>query len=286
MDSVPLVSPDELTARLASEAPPILLDVRWSLAGPPGRAEYAAGHLPGAVFVDLDEELAGPPGDGGRHPLPDPTVLQRALRRAGVRADRDVVVYDSADGSVSARAWWLLRWAGHQRVVVLDGGYRAWSQQGYPVITAPPPDPEPGDLTVRPGGMPVVDVGGAAALARDGVLLDARTPERYRGEVEPVDPRGGHLPGARNAPAAHHIGPDGRWLPPAALAERFTKLGVRAGEPVGAYCGSGVTACSVVLALELAGLTTPAAPARLYPGSWSQWCTDPARPVVTGPDPG
>jgi thiosulfate/3-mercaptopyruvate sulfurtransferase len=285
MATNPLVSTADLAAQLAGPHPPALLDVRWRLGGPPGRAEYDTGHLSGAVFLDLDTDLAAEPGSDGRHPLPEPADLQRVLRAAGVRAGRPAVAYDAGDGSVAARAWWLLRWAGHRAVSVLDGGYAAWVAEGRPVTTDTP-DPRPGDLEVRPGGMPVLDAEAAAELAGAGVLLDARAPERYRGDVEPIDPRAGHIPGARNAPFAGHTTPDGRWHDPAALAARFAGLGVQPGHPVGAYCGSGVTAASVVLALEAAGLTTPDRPAALYAGSWSHWCTNAARPAATGPDPG
>ncbi len=274
------MSTEELAASLGLPTPPVVLDVRWRLAGPPGRDDYALGHVPGAVFVDLDTELAAPPGPAGRHPLPEPAALRATLRAAGINAGDTVVVYDDRDGSVAARAWWLLRWAGHADVAVLDGGYAAWTEEGRPT-TAAVPAPEPGDITVTPGHLPVLDADQAAALATDGVLLDARAPERYRGDVEPVDPRAGHVPGARNAPFAGHIGPDGRWRSPAELAARFAELGVADGTPVGAYCGSGVTASSVVLALELAG--TPAA--ALYAGSWSNWSADPARPAATGDEP-
>lgn len=279
-------------------AVPVVLDVRWRLTGPPGRDDHAARRIPGAVFTDLDTELAaGPssPGPGGRHPLPEPAALQEVLRAAGVRdgdPDQLVIAYDDADGSVAARAWWLLRWAGVDpaRVRVLDGGFAAWAQAGLPVAgsggDAPEPEPSPaGDLVVRPGGMPVVDADGAAALARDGVLLDARAAARYRGETEPVDPRAGHVPGARNVPAAANAGPDGRWAPAEVLAERFRAAGVGPGVPAGAYCGSGINACAVVLALEESGLTTPQAPAALYPGSWSEWSADPQRPAATGDRP-
>ncbi|MET0237620.1 MAG: sulfurtransferase [Kibdelosporangium sp.] len=276
-----LVSTSELADLLTGGKPPVLLDVRWALGGPPGRQSYLAGHLPGAVFLDLDGELAAEPGPHGRHPLPDPEDLQRVLRAAGVSDDSAVVVYDGANGSVAARAWWLLRWSGHRTVAVLDGGYAAWEQERRPVTTVVP-EPEPGDITVRAGGMPTIDADAAARLAEDGVLLDARAPERYRGETEPIDPRPGHIPGAVNAPFTGHISPEGRWLPAAELAERFENLGVRSGGPVGAYCGSGVTASSVVLALEAAGVTDPENPAALYPGSWSEWSADPARPAATG----
>jgi thiosulfate/3-mercaptopyruvate sulfurtransferase len=286
----PLMSTGDLARLLSRTDPsarPVLLDVRWRLGGPAGRADHDAGHLPGAVYVDLDTELAEPAtGTGGRHPLPSGERLQAALRRAGVRAGSRVVSYDDGDGSVAARAWWLLRWAGlpAERVAVLDGGYRAWVEEGRPV-TAEPSRPEPGDVVVCPGEMPVLDAGDAASVARTGVLLDARAPGRYRGETEPVDPRAGHVPGARNAPATGNVGPDGRWLAPAALAERFAGLGVRPGVDVGAYCGSGINATALVLALEHAGLRDVSSPAGLYAGSWSDWCTDPARPVATGAAP-
>ncbi|HEY1569830.1 MAG TPA: sulfurtransferase [Pseudonocardiaceae bacterium] len=274
----PLVSTRELATMLDS-TPPVVLDVRWRLGGPAGRDDYVLGHVPGAVYVDLDTDLAAPPGPAGRHPLPDPATLQASLRAAGVDEHDTVVAYDDRDGSVAARAWWLLRWAGHADVRVLDGGYAAWTAEHRPTSTEIPV-PAPGDIVVTPGHLPVLDADQAAALAAEGVLLDARAPERYRGDVEPIDPRAGHIPGARNAPFAGHIGPDGRWLPPAELAARFAGLGVAKHEPVGAYCGSGVTASSVVLAIEAAGVLDE--PAALFAGSWSHWSGDPARPVATG----
>jgi len=291
-----LVSCAALAESLSGSAPPVLLDVRWRMGGPPGREEYARGHVPGAVYLDLDADLAAPPGPGGRHPLPDPGELQRVLRGAGVRAGVPVVAYDADNGSIAARLWWLLRWAGHDRVAVLDGGFAAWAADGHPVTTEFPV-PAPGDITVRPGAMPVVDAAGAAALARTGVLLDARAPARYRGDTEPIDPRAGHVPGARNAPFAAHTGPDGRWRSPAELAEHFATLGLTAAtggagpasagqSGVGAYCGSGVTAASVLLALEVAGVTGQGAPGLLYAGSWSNWSADPTRPAATGDEPG
>jgi thiosulfate/3-mercaptopyruvate sulfurtransferase len=286
MNSVlPLITPGKLAARLG-EDPPVLLDVRWRLAGPSAAEDYRQAHLPGARFVDLDADLAGPPGTGGRHPLPDPDRLVARLAELGVREDRTVVAYDDADGSVAARAWWLLRWLGHpaDRVAVLDGGYSAWVADGYPV-TAEVPAAEPGRLTARAGSMPVIDADGAAESGSGGLLLDARAPARYLGETEPVDPRPGHIPGAHNAPFALHLGPDGRWRPPAELAEHYRGLGVDEAGPVAAYCGSGVTATSVVLALEYAGLCPPDRPAALYAGSWSQWSADPARPAAVGPEP-
>ena len=233
----------------------------------------------------MDAELSAPPGPAGRHPLPDPEQLQQVLRAAGVRTGRPVVAYDAGDGSVAARVWWLLRWAGHEEVAVLDGGFAAWTAEGREV-TAETSTPAPGDIEVHPGGMPVVDADGAADLARTGVLLDARAAPRYRGETEPVDPRAGHVPGALNAPSSEHVGPDGRWLPAADLATRFRAIGVTDESRIGAYCGSGVTASSVVLALEVAGLTDKDTPATLYAGSWSNWSADPNRPAATGPEPG
>jgi thiosulfate/3-mercaptopyruvate sulfurtransferase len=275
----PLIEADQLAAWLDSAEPPTLLDVRWRLAGPPGRDDYAAGHLPGAVFVDLDTELCGPPGAAGRHPLPDPAALQAALRAAGVRAGHPVVVYDGGDTMAAARAWWTLRWAGHQRVRLLHGGFPAWVAAGLPVTTDVPA-PAPGDVTVHPGNLPVLDAAGAAALAAatDGVLLDVRAPARYRGETEPIDPVAGHVPGAVNLPTGEYVGSDGRFLAAEALRERFAAAGVADGVPVGAYCGSGVTAAQAVLALHLAGRPDAA----LYVGSWSNWVADPSRPVATG----
>jgi thiosulfate/3-mercaptopyruvate sulfurtransferase len=280
----PVITPAQLAALLAGPEPPTVADVRWSLTGPPGRVDYRAGHLPGAIFLDVDTDLAGPPGQDGRHPLPYPAALQATLQAAGVRARAPVIAYDAADGSVAARLWWLLRWAGHPAVAVLDGGIAAWRAAGLPV-TVDVPEPQAGTITIRPGAMPVLDAAQAAALARDGVLLDARAAARYRGDVEPVDPRAGHVPGASNAPCGELTDVQGRWLPPTRLRELARRWGA-AGAEVGVYCGSGINACAVVLGLELAGVTAPQRPAALYAGSWSQWCTDPDRPVATGPKPG
>ncbi|OII63428.1 sulfurtransferase [Streptomyces sp. CC53] len=275
----PLVSPEDLAARLgaAGTRPPVLLDVRYEMGGPPGRPAYEAGHLPGAVYVDLDEVLAGPPGPGGRHPLPDPEAFGAAMRGAGVSADSPVVVYDGGQGWASARAWWLLRWTGHRDVRVLDGGLAAW----HGPLTTDVPQPVPGDFRPVPGALPLLDADGAAELARSGLLLDARAEERYRGEVEPIDPVAGHIPGAASAPTTRNVGPDGRFLAREALVRRFKELGAMEAPRVGVYCGSGVSGAHEVLALEVAGIT-----AALYAGSWSEWCGDPARPVATGPERG
>jgi thiosulfate/3-mercaptopyruvate sulfurtransferase len=276
-----LITVGGLAAALRETQPPAVLDVRWRLGGPPGAESYRAGHIPGAVFADLDRDLAGAPGGpAGRHPLPAAGAFQAAMRRAGISAGHPVVVYDDADSTAAARAWWTLRYFGHRDVAVLDGGYRAWTAAGEPVSTAAA-GPGPGTFTAVAGGMPVLDGAGAASLARSGVLLDARAGERYRGEHEPVDPVAGHIPGAVSAPTAQNVAADGRFRPAAELRERFAGLGVPGAAAVGAYCGSGVTAAHEVLALALAGI-----PAALYPDSWSGWVTDPARPVATGPAPG
>ncbi|MFE4411920.1 sulfurtransferase [Streptomyces sp. NPDC093064] len=279
-----IISASDLASALAEPRPPVLLDVRWQLslataagAAPfDGCAAHAAGHIPGAVFVDLDRELASAPGGNGRHPLPDLEVFGAAMRRAGVAADRPVVVYDGGQGWAAARAWWLLRWTGHPDVRVLDGGLAAWEG---PLETAVP-EPAEGDFVPKPGALPLLDADGAAALARSGVLFDARAGERYRGEVEPIDPVGGHIPGAVSAPTTENAGPDGRFLPAAELRARFAALGAADGRDVGVYCGSGVSAAHEVLALAVAGI-----PAALYVGSWSEWSSDPSRPVAVGPDP-
>ena len=279
-----VITPRELATLLTGPEPPTVADVRWSLSGPPGRVDYCAGHLPGAVFLDVDADLAGPPGRGGRHPLPYPAALRATLRAAGVGTTKPVVAYDAADGSVAARLWWLLRWVGHPAVAVLDGGIAAWRAAGLPV-TLDIPQPQKGTITVRPGAMPVLDAAQAATLARNGVLFDARAAPRYRGETEPVDPRAGHVPGAINLPFSELTDAQGRWRPPTRLRELTQRWQVTGAE-IGAYCGSGVNACALVLGLELAGVTTPDRPAALYAGSWSQWCTDPDRPVAIGPNPG
>lgn len=273
-----LVDADELARLLAEGAAPVLLDVRWALGRTDGHEQYLAGHVPGAVYVDLDTELAAPPSAAqGRHPLPAVEDLEQAARRWGLDEGRAVVVYDDAGGTSAARAWWLLRWAGVRDVRILDGGLAAWTAGGY-AAEAGEVVPEPGDVVLVPGALPTVDADGAAAVAAAGVLLDARAAERYAGRVEPVDPRAGHVPGARSAPTAQNLGPDGRFLDADALTARFAALGVPAdaAAPVAVYCGSGVTA-----AHEIAALASIGVDAALYPGSWSQWSSDPARPVAT-----
>ncbi|MBU7600338.1 sulfurtransferase [Streptomyces sp. P38-E01] len=272
-----LGGPDDHEASSDVAPAPVLLDVRWELGGPPGRPEYEKGHLPSAVYIDLDTELAGPAGDGGRHPLPDPEAFGAAMRAAGVGRDRPVVVYDGGRGWAAARAWWLLRWAGHRDVRVLDGGLAAWEGP----LSEVEPTPVPGDFRPEPGGAVLLSADDAAALSRRGVLLDARAGERYRGEVEPIDPAGGHIPGAVSAPTGDNVDEDGRLLPARKLSARFSELGAGPDAEVGVYCGSGVSGAHQVWALAVAGVE-----AGLYVGSWSQWTADPSRPVATGPEPG
>jgi len=256
----------------------VLLDVRWKLGGPPGREEYLAGHLPDAVFVGLDTELAahGEPQDG-RHPLPSIESLQAAARRWGIREGDSVVAYDDSGNLAAARLWWLLRWAGFDDVRLLDGGLTAWVAAGGSLETDDVV-PEPGDVTLDGGHQATIDIDDAAAYP--GVLLDARAAERYAGEVEPIDPKAGHIPGAVSAPTTDNLDADGRFRPAAELRRRFEALGIRDGVDVAAYCGSGVTAAHEVAALAIAGLD-----AGLYPGSWSQWSNHDDRPVATGSTP-
>jgi thiosulfate/3-mercaptopyruvate sulfurtransferase len=263
---------------LVTAIPPgaTVLDVRWELGGPPGWPQYLQGHIPGAAFVDLESALAGPPGDGGRHPLPAEDAFGSAMRAAGVRADRSVVVYDGGASMAAARAWWLLRYFGHRDVSVLDGGFSGWLAAGH-AIERGAAAAEPGDFVPRPGGMPLLDADGAAAVARAGVLLDARAPARFRGEQEPIDPVAGHIPGAVNLPGTELLRLEGGLLGAEGLRARFEAAGVRDGVLVGAYCGSGVTAALEVLALSVAGFD-----AALYVGSWSDWIRDPSRPVARG----
>ena len=281
--TTPFVSAEALHDELASDRPPVVLDIRWSLSGPPGNLEFAAGHVPGAVFVDLDADLADPPGAGGRHPLPDPARFAAAMRRAGVSLDRPVVVTDGGDGTFAARAWWLLRHHGHDDVRLLDGGFAAWQESGFDTATggrtAPYDDDGPASglpFTAEVARSAVLDADAAGALARSGLLLDARAPARYAGEVEPVDPVAGHIPGAINAPTSMALDAHGRFLGHDELVRRYADLDVAPGATVGAYCGSGVTAAHTVLVLHSLGID-----AALYPGSWSEWIVDPSRPVAT-----
>lgn len=252
----------------------VLADVRWYLDGRSGAAAYEAGHVPGAVFVDLDAVLAAAatPAEG-RHPLPDPAVFARGLAQAGIGDDATVVAYDDAGGASAARLVWLLR-ALDADAALLDGGLAAWAgplESGVPEAAHPRVE-----RTVREWpASSTVDADGVAHRRADVVLVDARARERYEGRVEPVDPRAGHIPGAVNVPFATNLTDAGRWRSPAELREAYGAVGVGDSTEVVVYCGSGVTACHDLLALERAGL----GPGRLYPGGWSQWCTQPGRPL-------
>ncbi|HEY5318785.1 MAG TPA: sulfurtransferase [Solirubrobacteraceae bacterium] len=275
-----LIDVERLHRLLRSEPALVVLDVRWALGDPHGREHYADTHIPGAVYVDLGTELAGPAGAGtGRHPLPEPGALQEAARSWGIRAGCPVVVYDDVGGLSAARAWWLLRWAGLASVRLLDGGFGAWRRAGYGTESGSVV-PSRGDVTLTPGSLPVLGAEESASLARTGLLLDARAPERFRGEVEPVDPRAGHVPGALSAPTTANLRPDGTFADATELAARFAALGADRAAEIGVYCGSGITAAHELAALAIAGYE-----AALYPGSWSEWVSDPARPVAVGPGP-
>ena len=271
-----LISAEQLASDLRGDRPPVVLDVRWTLGGPPGHGAYLTGHVPGAVYVDLDTELAthGAPTDG-RHPLPSVETLQDAARRWGVSPGTSVVAYDGGGNLAAARAWWLLRWAGVSDVRLLDGALPAWVAAGGELATDDV-TPERGSVELTAGSLPTLDVDAVASFAGSGVLLDARAPERFRGETEPIDPKAGHIPGATSAPTGANLDADGRFLPADQLRARFAALGIDASTPVGVYCGSGVTAAHQAAALAIAGID-----AALYPGSWSQW-SNLDRPVATG----
>ena len=271
-----------------------VLDVRWTLAGGTSLADFEAGHLPGAAFVDLEQDLCSAPradGTGGRHPLPAAEDFAGAMSGVGVRADRPVVVYDAAAGISASRAWWLLRYFGHPDVRVLDGGLAAWIAAGLPVETGQPAV-VPGAFDAVPGSMPVLAPAHLLEPAAGLLLLDARDAARYRGETEPVDKMAGHIPGAVSAPTTANVTADGHFASAAALGARYraygaiadasaaANAGAAAASTVGVYCGSGITAAHEVLALHSIGV-----PAALYPGSWSDWISDPTRPVRQGGEP-
>jgi len=272
---MPLITPDALAARL--DDPRLrLLDVRWWLTDlPRGRRDYLAGHLPGAVWVDLDTDLAARTGPG-RHPLPDPADFAARMAELGVADNMDVVVYDDASGMIAARVWWMLEDLGHRSVRVLDGGFVAWTAAGLPVTTEIP-TPPPGHLTLADHWTRVIDRDGLVARLGRVALVDARAHERYRGDLEPVDAYPGHIPTAVNLPLTGSLGPDGRFLDPATLRARFAQLG----DEVVTSCGSGINACHNALAMRVAGLPDPL----LYEGSYSDW-TRSGLPVATGDEPG
>jgi thiosulfate/3-mercaptopyruvate sulfurtransferase len=274
-----LTTADDLMRRIAAGAPVTLLDVRWQLSDPDGYVAYLQEHLPGAVYVSLEDELSDHTVVGrGRHPLPSGPAMQAAARRWGVRDDRPVVVYDDWNRAGSARAWWVLRAAGLSDVRILDGGLSAWKAAGG-ALESGPVDPDPGTVTVRhddlyAAAMPTL----TAEQVSEAPLLDARAPERFRGDVEAVDPVAGHIPGARNLLSTALLAEDGTFLPNADLVGLLSDRGVGDG-PVGVYCGSGVTA-----AVAVAALTALGRDAALFPGSWSQWSSEPGRPVAHGPE--
>lgn len=273
-----LMTVEDLRATRTLPGPVVLLDVRWRLDAPDGRDAHARGHIPGAVYVDLDTELSTPglPATAGRHPIPSLETLEAAAQRWGVNDDTTVVVYDDALLLPAARAWWLLRNAGFENVRVLDGGLAAWIAAGGEVESGDV-RPEPGSVTLPGyGHREVLDIEDVQVVAREGVLLDSRAPERFRGESEPMDPRAGHIPGAVNLPAARYLR-DGHLLPAEELQELFATVGAVPGARVGTTCGSGITAAHTALALEEAGIT-----AAVYAGSWSQWSQRPELPVATG----
>jgi thiosulfate/3-mercaptopyruvate sulfurtransferase len=257
-----------------------IADVRWCLNDPErGAREYAAGHLPGAVFVDLERDLAGHRTGAGRHPLPEPRAFASALAARGIGSDHAVVVYDDLGGTVAARLWWMLDSLGHANVALLDGGIAAWVAAGGALVTDVPQLP-PARLDLADRWVRTVDREWLAERLDEVCLLDHRAAERYRGEVEPIDPVAGHIPGSLSAPTSGNVDARGRFLAPAALAARYRALG--AGKrPVVVSCGSGVTACQGALAMRIAGLPDPL----LYPGSYSDWSTA-GLPVATGPEPG
>jgi thiosulfate/3-mercaptopyruvate sulfurtransferase len=268
--------------------PLIVIDCRFDLANPgAGRRDYAAGHIPGARYADLNLDLSAPVRETtGRHPLPEPLVFGATLTRWGVTPASQVVAYDAANSSFAARLWWLLRWVGHRAVAVLDGGYQAWASAGGAVETVEPPaaagSSEP--FIARPGAQPTVSTPDLADLLRAGdrLLVDARAAERYAGRVEPIDPVAGHIPGAENQPFSMNLTPDNAFLPADELRRRWrARLGDRDAAQLIAMCGSGVTACHHLLSLEIAGLKGAA----LYPGSWSEWIRDARRPVARGEPP-
>lgn len=285
-----LIEPAQLAAPLASGAADwAIVDCRFDLMRPDwGASAYRAGHVPGALYAHLDHDLSGPVGPAtGRHPLPSPEQLAETLGRWGIDSAVQVVAYDQGNGAYAARLWWLLRWAGHPKVAVLNGGFAAWQQAGLPIGTAVT-SRQRRTFTLRPVAAQVVSTAELEravhdeALRRDSVLVDARAADRFAGENETIDPIAGHIPGARNHAFARNLDSQGRFLPAGELRERWTEtLGATAAQPgaVLAMCGSGVTACHNLLALEVAGLPG----ARLYAGSWSEWIRDPARPVARGP---
>ena len=285
---VVLIEPDDLVELMAKESL-VLADVRWRLGGPPGEPEFEAGHLPGAQYVDLETELTGPHDpdpsvarSGGRHPLPDAETFQAAMRRIGVDPDSLVVIYDDAAALAAARMWWLLSDAGHARIRVLNGGLGGWRTAGLPLESGAAREVAAGTFTAHPGQRERVDAETLVARLAEDVtstrsrVADVRAYERFTGATEPMDPVAGHIPGAVSAPSMANLDERGRFLPAEQIRERYRPLDA-GGDPI-FYCGSGITAAHTLLAREAAGLSAGA----IYPGSWSDWISDPNRPVVDG----
>jgi len=284
--SVPLLVSTDWLSRQAGDPRLRIADVRWSLLEKDkGRIAYLQGHIPGAVFMDVDGDLASPRGQGpGRHPLPRPETFAASMSRAGIGEGTHVVAHDFGDGSTAARLWWLLRYFGHERVSLLDGGFARWIAEGRPVEALVPSYP-PSEFAAEPRAGMLVDAGSVEGRRADPgtLILDSRMAERYEGKVEPIDPVAGHIPGARNRPYPANVrsAQDPCFLEPAKLREQFMQLGAgRAGQVI-AYCGSGVNACQNLFALQLAGFE----PGLLYEGSWSDWCSIPTRAMSTGAEP-
>lgn len=278
-----LVSADRLAAALKSDRPPVVVDCSFDLADVrAGRRAYDAGHIPGAHYLHLDHDLSGPKnGRNGRHPLPDRADFVARMAALGLNDDTQVVACDNAAGMYAARLWWMLRWAGHRAVAVLDGGLAAWTAAGLPLAADAPVVPAVGRFSARKPLVTLVrhDEVRANLQQPARLLLDARAPDRFRGENETLDPVGGHIPGARNRLFRDNLGADGRFKPAADLRREFDAVtGARPAAELIAQCGSGVTACHNLLAMEVAGLHGAA----LYAGSWSEWCAQPGAPVATG----
>ena len=278
-----LISPQQLAERQQSSGW-VILDCRFALEDPDyGRCSYAEGHIEGAQYADLERHLSGPVTKGvtGRHPLPAADTFARQLRAWGISADTDVVLYDDGPGAYAARAWWLLAWLGKRDgVFILDGGLKAWHAAGFP-LSLDAPVVEPGTFAGTPDHRLLLDAEHLQKrLGQPGLtLIDARAQPRFRGEVEPIDPIAGHIPGAQCAAFSENLGSDGRFLPADQLKQRFAaQLQGREAQELVAYCGSGVTACHNLFALSLAGYPL----GKLYAGSWSEWITDPAREIATG----
>lgn len=283
MNTTPLISAADLLARLPSPQPPVLWDVSFDLADPgAGEAAWRAGHLPGAHYLHLERDLSAPKtGRNGRHPLPARETFAATAGRFGVAPHTHVVVYDRQGGMFCVRAWWMLKWLGHEAVSVLDGGVAAWQAAGGTLSTESPAPADAGPYPAREPLVPSIDAASLQARLGSPALqvLDARAPERYRGDTEPLDPVAGHIPGAVNRFFKDNLTPDGRFKPAAELRREFEPLlAGRAPRDVVHQCGSGVTACHNLLAMEVAGLGG----STLYPGSWSEWCADPSRPVERG----